>query len=649
MERPAVSMTLAFVELGDKAIREGVVVLLHGFLGTKEMLTDPFRDSTGCFGRLIAIDLPYHGGSSSITAENVADAASLVYSTTTHCGVTSCCLVGYSLGGRVGLALAKQYGSKFVMALVLISSNPGIGQNDDIRARRGEIDRQSAVEIQSNFGTFLRRWYSAALWGSSLPDSAKDCWIKRVQQTNSASQMARAVEAYSISQMTDFWAYLLGSDAPATVMICGEEDTKYVEVAERLRGKHSVTIVPHCGHNVLLQRPDLVVSATQSFFDVPIATCRALLTSLTIESYDIPLRRSMNVAGKAVVRNRVGLVVRLESNGCKGDGEISPLPGFFRESIDEARKELEQLQRRVNHEAPTSVWACLRAAVLPSVRFGLEMAACELLAALSGRQLTCVMSSLIDDGAGGGKQLQESVSINAVVPRTDQAAALAKSLLALGYTAIKFKVGSGSVDEDVAAVNELCMTVKKFGGSVRLDANRAWSLEDAVRFAKGLDDLQCIEYIEEPVQDPALLKSFFRDTQLPFALDESLEDGSHWQNITCDDGLKAYVIKPSVLGGIAASMKLIRAGDQNASVVVSSAFESGLALSYLTLFAAMLPQRTAHGLGTCEILGSDLIKPTFASLVQAGSIHVASLANTQNLLFSQPREILSFTASTHLE
>ena len=52
--------------------------------------------------------------------------------------------------------------------------------------------------------------------------------------------------------------------------------------------------------------------------------------------------------------------------------------------------------------------------------------------------------------------------------------------------------------------------------------------------------------------------------------------------------------------------------------MLSSAFESGVALCHFALLAATLGADVAHGLGTFTRLAEDVLQPPFADLVDAG-------------------------------
>lgn len=102
---------------------------------------------------------------------------------------------------------------------------------------------------------------------------------------------------------------------------------------------------------------------------------------------------------------------------------------------------------------------------------------------------------------------------------------------------MKMKVGGDAGPASDA--NRVLETIRRArdGDALRLDANQAWSMADALSFAKALTGVDGgigkggavpgLEYIEEPLRDPRLVQEFWEKSGkvLPYALDESLGMG----------------------------------------------------------------------------------------------------------------------------
>jgi o-succinylbenzoate synthase len=345
------------------------------------------------------------------------------------------------------------------------------------------------------------------------------------------------------------------------------------------------------------------------------------ITKFEIFRYDLPLLTSVQI-NDIELRNRSGLVIIIsDQQGYSGAGEIAPLPGLHKENLDdvimyakvikhffeglEIPAQLERLENGFES------WIGKKAA-FPSVRFGLEMAILNLLAERSNQSSGKMLS----------RGSQESIEINGLVfGEKDEIFGVARNLVREGYGVIKMKVGRKSVDQEIQIVEELREIING-RAQLRLDANRRWSFADAIRFAKSVGP-EYIEYIEEPVEDLRQLDEFFNQTGMPIALDESLDE-QRLDQLEGFGGLKAVVIKPSLIGGFERSMRLIRhAKARGIFPVISSAFESGLGLSALANFAASLnPGNAAMGLDTYRWFKRDLLQTRFETA--KGKLNVES-------------------------
>jgi O-succinylbenzoate synthase len=331
------------------------------------------------------------------------------------------------------------------------------------------------------------------------------------------------------------------------------------------------------------------------------------ITEFEIFRYDLPLISSVQI-NNILVKDRAGLLIKIRAEqGCTGIGEISPLPGLHEEDLQGSLMNLKEIiPSLINTEIPVQVqklengfenWIGGKK-ILSSVRFGLEMAVLNMVAESTNQSLGRLLS----------EDCQEKIEINGLLlGEKDEIIDHAERLVRDGYRRLKMKVGRKSVDQEIQILEELREIING-KAQLRLDVNRRWSFADAVKFAStvGPDN---IEYIEEPLEDFVQLNDFFNQTGMPVALDESLSEQSldQTENIR---GVKAFVVKPSVIGGFERSMKLIRyAAAHGIYPIISSAFESGLGIAALVNFAASLrPGNTAMGLDTNRWLATHLLE-----------------------------------------
>jgi len=230
----------------------------------------------------------------------------------------------------------------------------------------------------------------------------------------------------------------------------------------------------------------------------------------------------------------------------------------------------------------------------PAVYFGVETALCDLAAKVVGRPLNQWLRPMA----------KSSVQVNYLMPRpVDDWDDLAAFVRNRGYRAVKVKVGSRAVDEDVAIVQKLRETL---GGDIRirLDANRGWELETATDACNRLKEYS-IEYIEEPLAtfDIDQLAALSKTTGIRFALDESLTDIDDVETAISHPARPVLIFKPARIGGMARTRSTIkRANKDDCPVVITSNLETEIGTAALLhLAAAAYTETPPCGLDTMRM------------------------------------------------
>ena len=363
------------------------------------------------------------------------------------------------------------------------------------------------------------------------------------------------------------------------------------------------------------------------------------LVAVEIYSFELPLVRPLLIKGEPLSTRRGVLLEFRDDAGHAGYGEISPLPGLHRESLEQVLGQLRELATNLSGtEIPDDALTLSGAFaewldaydLAPTVRYGVEMAALHLLAAQRKRPLYELL----------GTSPHRIVPVNALLSgTTDEMIAAAQSRAREGYRTLKIKVGRLAPKTEVAAIRR----IRRLLGNeikLRLDANRSWELEEAVCIGRELLPLD-IEYIEEPVKDPHLLSEFFRRTGVPIAMDESVAE-PEFNAAKVPQGTRAVILKPSLVGGIERSVGLIRAlGTSGVVPILSCAFYSGLGLSVLAqLAAAFAPPDVAMGLDTFRWLKEDLLKSPFRTV--EGRIDAAEVFASSSRIYLKRLKKVSF-------
>lgn len=241
------------------------VLLLHGFMGCGEDW-EPVANQLSERYYCLAPDLPGHGRSALPEALDFSSCASAILGTVEAAGRDRCHLVGYSMGGRLGLYLMLHHGERFHQ-VAIESASPGL-RNEAERETRWQADRHLAERLnQDSFTDFLRQWYALPLFAlGDEPALTRELIHRRSQHEPAA--LAVALEALSVARQPDLWPQLARHRQP-WLYLAGERDTKYCGVAAELDALSpavSVEILPDCGHNTHLQQPAAFAARLDAYF-----------------------------------------------------------------------------------------------------------------------------------------------------------------------------------------------------------------------------------------------------------------------------------------------------------------------------------------------------------------------------------------------
>ncbi len=315
---------------------------------------------------------------------------------------------------------------------------------------------------------------------------------------------------------------------------------------------------------------------------------RIHIKSNTIFDFRIPFVKPMRI-GSQILNYREGLIIHLvDEQGNEGYGEIAPLEGFSNETVHQARNQLKYL----NIITPDVLH---NNRLFPSVRFGIETAFIELMEKREDRWLSEIF----------GNVPEKEVNVNGLlhVPKDgirDMKGEVEK-LIHEGFKYIKIKAGRSTLESDIETIRDVTRYLPP-GIMLRLDVNRLWDFETALKFGKAIDS-GFIEYIEEPFADIRRIPEFYSLTHIPVALDESL-DGIDIRHIEIPIGVEALVLKPSILGGIAITREWIDyCRKKELKPIISSCFEAGPGFRMLIKLAMSVDfVETAFGLDTLKYL-----------------------------------------------
>ena len=194
---------------------------------------------------------------------------------------------------------------------------------------------------------------------------------------------------------------------------------------------------------------------------------------------------------------------------------------------------------------------------------------------------------------------RQSVEVNTMIPRVPPAVA-ARMAVASGCSTVKVKVGDPDGEARAAAVREAVGRDVR----IRVDANGAWDLEEAVRALARLRGCD-LELVEDPVATLAEMARLRRRSPVPVGAEMPIRTLDDVEELRRLDAADVLIIKPQRIGGIRASLRAAEMADR--PVIVSSALETSVGLSAcLAVAAALNHSPYAHGIGTASLLAEDV-------------------------------------------
>jgi L-Ala-D/L-Glu epimerase len=290
------------------------------------------------------------------------------------------------------------------------------------------------------------------------------------------------------------------------------------------------------------------------------------------------------------VSRRELLIVELTGeDGVSGYGEAAPLQPYDGVSIARVEQALERYRPVLEHSADLGgaeiVDACRRADDLPEAFAAIDLALWD----RAGRRVGRPVASLLTDTP------TTRVTVNATVAALDRSGAAKQAARAVerGFSCVKVKVGSGDDAGRIAAVRAAVGPHV----ALRVDANGAWSVEQAVRNIEALSPAG-LELVEEPVHGLTKMREVRERVATRVAIDETAaEHGALTAGVA--DAVCLKIARCGGISGLLAAAALVRAS--GAEVYVASTLDGPLGIAAGVHVAAALASRgplPACGLAT---------------------------------------------------
>ena len=236
------------------------LLLLHGFTGSTTVMWPLGRRLTGV-RRVAAVDLPGHGRTGVpedphlFGFEHTVDAVARLMDRLDHVPVD---VVGYSMGGRIALALAVRH-PHHVASLSLIGASAGLSDAAERSARHHSDDDLADDLLEQGLEWFIDRWMASPLFASQVRLGTDALAAARAQRLeNDPEGLAGSLRGAGAGSQPSYWHDLAGIDVP-TLLVVGDEDPRFRAIAMRMAAGlplSTISVVPGAGHAAHLENLD---------------------------------------------------------------------------------------------------------------------------------------------------------------------------------------------------------------------------------------------------------------------------------------------------------------------------------------------------------------------------------------------------------
>ena len=305
-------------------------------------------------------------------------------------------------------------------------------------------------------------------------------------------------------------------------------------------------------------------------------------------AFSLALRTPLTTA-RGVLNHRHGFLLRIRGeHGLVGLGEANPASWVDGESLEETERSLRELARGIDRGDDLS----------PAARSALDTALLD----LDARQAGVAACRHL----GGSPRPVPLAALLGEATERGLAGELAQALRE-GFGCFKLKVGA-----DLASDLARLSLVRHEGGeraAIRLDANRAWTFDEARR---ALDAFAAFtpEHVEEPLRssEPSELARLRAETVVPIAADESLRSPHDLEKLAAEHAIDVAVLKLARLGGPRPTLALARrAGELGLRVVLTDSIDTMIGCAAMLHVASALSAPICFvGLAGPRLLAADV-------------------------------------------
>jgi L-Ala-D/L-Glu epimerase len=302
---------------------------------------------------------------------------------------------------------------------------------------------------------------------------------------------------------------------------------------------------------------------------------------LGLRRQTLRLREPLHTSYGEVSERELAIVSLEGSDGVSGFGEAAPLPAYGGPDIERVWEALEKYRPVVEEAAEDPgggirlIESCREREDLPEAIAALDMALWDRAGRRSGKPIAALLS----------EEHATSVPVNATLSALDRAGAAAQAAQAAseGFGCLKVKVGTGDDAGRVAAVRAAAGPEMR----LRLDANGAWDVEQAVHSIEALEPAG-LELVEEPAHGLEAVRAIRERVAVRVSIDETAgEPGALGAGIA--DAVCLKVSRCGGIGPLLVAAALVRA--TGAEIYLASTLDGPLGVAAALHAAAALASR----------------------------------------------------------
>lgn len=322
---------------------------------------------------------------------------------------------------------------------------------------------------------------------------------------------------------------------------------------------------------------------------------------VSCKKYTLQFKRPSGTS-RGVMNTKETWFFEIENEGKRGIGECGILRGL---SIDDRPDYEEKLQWVCNNISLGKKALLQELTEFPSIQLGVETA----FQSLRSENPFELFTSKFTEG-------KEGIVINGLVWMGDKQfmKQQIEEKINQEFRCIKLKIGAIDFQTEIDLLKAVRKEFSVADIELRVDANGAFSTDEALEKLKILSELQ-LHSIEQPIKAGQWqeMAALCEQTPLPIALDEELIGvffGTKKEKLLQTVRPQYIILKPSLIGGFSGSDEWITLAEkENTGWWITSALESNIGLNAIAQYTFAKNNTMPQGLGTGSLYTNNIASP----------------------------------------